>query len=407
MKKISCICVVLLLLSVSGSAVACTGFMSYHNGTTLVGNNEDLSLFTEPRLTIIPPSADGYGRVVFYCKWPFPFDTGSYTIFGGMNDQGLFFDIYSTPHHTITNPSNKPTYTQDIFAYCIRTCATVDEVVAVFNRYYVPYMDEIQGFFVDKAGHSVIIEGNEIIYKQGDFQVVTNFLQSQPELGEYPCWRYETATDMLEHMTEFSLDYFKEICDAVHFEEVPLSTFMLDTIYSYTCDLTNGSMYLYFFHNYTHVMEIKLPEIFDSGYQQYELPSLFITNTSHMPNKPEGITGQASGRINQEYEYSTIGTDDDNDLLFYYSDWGDGTNSGWIGYYHSGETCTAFHEWSEQGTYKIKVKTKDIYGQESNWSDPLPITMPYSSNRPLPQLLMLFLERFPYAFPLLLQLIDY
>jgi choloylglycine hydrolase len=401
MKKIACVCIVLLLLSVSGSAIACTGFISSRNGTTLVGNNEDLSLLAEPLLKIIPPSTNGYGRVEFYCKWPYPFNTGSSTIFGGMNDQGLFFDIYSTPYHAITNPSNKPTYTQDIFAYCIRMCTTVDEVVAVFNRYYVPYMDEIQGFFVDKAGHSVIIEGNEMISKQGDFQVVTNFLQSQPELGGYPCWRYDTATDMLEQMTEFSPDYFTEICDAVHFEEVPLSTFMLDTIYSDICDLTNGSMYLYFFHDYAHVMEIKLPEIFDYGYQQYDLPSLFTPNASHSPHKPEGITGRVSGRINQDYEYSAIGTDDDNDLLFYYFDWGDGTNSGWMGYYHAGEPCTALHEWSEQGTYEIKVKTRDIYGQESTWSDPFPITMPYSFNSPLPQLF----ERFPNVFLLLRQLL--
>ena len=401
MKKISCVCIVLLLLLVSGSAIACTGFTCSHNGTTLVGNNEDLSLLAEPRLTIIPPSVGDYGRVVFYCKWPYPFDTGSYTIFGGMNDQGLFFDIYSTPYHTITNPSNKPTYTQDIFDYCIRRCKTVDEVVAVFNCYYVPYMDEIQGFFVDKAGNSVIVEGNELIYKKGDFQVVTNFLQSQPELGGYRCWRYDTATDMLEHMTEFSVAYFKQVSDSVHFEEMPLSTFMLDTIYSDICDLTNGTMYLYFFHDYAHVMEIKLPEIFDYGYQQYDLPSLFITNSSHIPNKPDGITGQASGRVNKEYEYSTIGTDDDNDLLFYYFDWGDGTNSGWIGYYQSGEPCIVSHEWSEQGIYEIKVKAKDIYGQESNWSDPLPITMPYSFNRSLLQLLDWLFQRFPHVFPLL------
>jgi hypothetical protein len=162
-----------------------------------------------------------------------------------------------------------------------------------------------------------------------------------------------------------------------------------------------------FFHDYAHVMVIKLPEIFNYGYQQYELPSLFLNNSSHIPNKPEGITGQASGRINQEYEYSTIGTDDDNDLLFYYFDWDDGTNSGWIGYYQSGETCSVFHEWLEQGIYEIKVKTKDIYGQESNWSDPLPVTMPYSFNRPLPPLLESLFERFPNAFPILRQMLGY
>ena len=403
MKKIACLCFVLLLFSVSGSTMACTGFMSYRNGKTLVGNNEDLSLLTEPVLKVIPPLANSYGRVVFYCKWPFPFETGSYTVFGGMNDQGLFFDIYSTPYHIITNPLNKPPYNQDIFDYCIRTCATVDEVVDVFNRYYVAYMDEIQGFFVDKAGNSVIIDGNEIIYRQGDFQVVTNFLQTQSELGGYPCWRYETATDMLEQMSEFSVDYFRQICDAVHVEETSLTTFMLDTIYSDICDLSNGTMYLYFFHDYVHVMEIELPMIFEYGYQQYPLPSLFRNNSNQIPNKPDRITGRASGTVYRQYEYSASGSDDDNDLLFYYFDWGDGHNSGWLGYYKSGENCTAYHRWLTQGDYQIKVKTRDIYGQESNWSDSLSITMPYAFSEQIPRVLKLLFQRFPNAFLLLRQ----
>jgi len=177
----------------SCSVSACTGFTASNENMVLVGNNEDLSLLAEPQLRIIPPSANNYGRVVFYCKWPFPFDAGSYAAFGGLNDQGLFFDIYSTPYLRLTNPLNKPTYNQDIFAFCIRTCATVDEVVDVFDSYYIPYMDEIQGFFVDRTGNAVIIEGDNFIYKQGNFQVVTNFLQGRPELGGYPCWRYETT----------------------------------------------------------------------------------------------------------------------------------------------------------------------------------------------------------------------
>ncbi len=359
-------------------ALACTGFMaSSTDGVTLVGNNEDISLLVEPLLIVSPPSTNSYGRVEFYCKWPFPFDTASYSSFGGMNDQGLFFDIYSTPFLKPTNPLNKPTYNQDIFAYCIRTCATVDEVVDVFNSYYIPYMDEIQGFFVDRAGNSVIIEGDEVIYRQGTYQVVTNFLQSHPSLGGYPCWRYSTATSLLENMTDLSVEYFRDISKAVHMDAIPLQEFTRDTIYSNICDLTQGIMYIYFFHDYDHVIEIHLPEIFEQGYQRYELPLLFSNDSNHAPNKPHSITGQISGRIGHAYEYSAIGTDVDDDLLFHYFDWGDGTNSGWIGYHRSGEPCIASHEWSEQGSYELRVKTKDIYGIQSEWSDPLPIRMPH------------------------------
>ena len=398
-KKLTIMLVMIFIFGVHSNIVsACTGFTASNENLVLVGNNEDLSLLAEPQLRIIPPSENGYGRVVFYCRWPFPFDTGRYTAFGGLNDQGLFFDIYSTPYLRPTNPLNKPTYTQDIFAYCIRTCATVDEVVNVFDSYYIPYMDEIQGFFVDRTGNAVIIEGDDVIYKQGNFQVVTNFLQSHPELGGYPCWRYETATSMLEGLTDFSVDNFRDICEAAHVEGIPLPVFMLDTIYSNICDLNQGIMYLYFFHEYDHFVEIRLPDIFELGYQCYDVPSLFENTSSHVPNKPETVTGSVSGRIGHEYEYSTVGTDDDGDLLFYFFDWGDGTNSGWIGYYESGETCSASHVWTEEGTYEIKVKTKDLFGYESEWSDPLPIRMP--KNKAINSVFQQFFEQHPHIFPI-------
>ena len=274
----------------SGISSACTGFTASNENLVLVGNNEDLSLLAEPQLRIFPPSDNSYGRVVFYCKWPFPFATGSYAAFGGLNDQGLFFDIYSTPYLRPTNQLDKPTYTQDIFAYCIRTCATVDEVIDVFDRYYIPYMDEIQAFFVDRTGHAVIIEGDDVIYKEGNYQVVTNFLQSHSELGGYPCWRYERATYMLDSMTDFSVDDFRDICEAVNVEGIPLQDFMLDTIYSNVCDLNQGVMYLYFFHDYSTVVEIRLPDIFELGYQSYDMPSLFASDSFHAPNKPEPVT---------------------------------------------------------------------------------------------------------------------
>jgi hypothetical protein len=398
----------IMTLGLQSSIVsACTGFTASNENTVLVGNNEDLSLLAEPQLRIYPPSGNSYGAVVFYCKWPFPFDTGTYSAFGGMNDQGLFFDIYSTPYLAPTNPLNKPTYNNDIFAYCIRACATVDEVVDTFTSYYIPYMDEIQGFFVDKTGQAAILEGDDVIYKSENYQVVTNFLQTHPELGGYPCWRYDTAVEMLEEMTNLSVDYFRDICEAVHVENIQLPGFMLDTIYSYICDLNQGIMYVYFFHEYGHFMEIRLPDIFEQGYQTYDVAALFANSSMHKPNKPEKVTGSVSGRIHNEYTYTTSGTDDDGDLLFYWFDWGDGSDSGWIGYYPSGEECSVSHVWTEEGNFEIKVKTKDIFGYESEWSDPLSVTMPRNKGLQTFSVMPLFLEKYPRVYAILRQILWY
>jgi len=136
--------------------------------------------------------------------------------------------------------------------------------------------------------------------------------------------------------------------------------------------------------------------------QNHEAPS-----GNHEPVKPNTPSGQTNGKTRQQYAYTTRTTDPDGDQVFYLWDWGDGNNSGWIGPYNSGVTISKDHTWSTKGSYSIKVKAKDIYGKESSWSDPLPITMPYSFNRPIVQFLELLFQRFPHAFPILRHLLGY
>jgi hypothetical protein len=97
-----------------------------------------------------------------------------------------------------------------------------------------------------------------------------------------------------------------------------------------------------------------------------------------VPNKPTKPLGPITGKSGILYTYTTQTTDPNEDALYYWFDWGDGSASGWLGPYRSGEECNASHIWTTQGSYQIKSKAKDVYGWESLWSDPLPVTMPYS-----------------------------
>jgi hypothetical protein len=121
------------------------------------------------------------------------------------------------------------------------------------------------------------------------------------------------------------------------------------------------------------------------------------------PNKPSKPSGPASGKPNTVYTYSTSTTDPNGDQVYYQWDWGDGSQSNWLGPYNSGATVSTTHTWGK-GSYSIKVKAKDTIGAESNWSDPLTITMPKNSAfNPFfsfLQMLRHFFEQFPHAFPL-------
>lgn len=88
-----------------------------------------------------------------------------------------------------------------------------------------------------------------------------------------------------------------------------------------------------------------------------------------LPQKPEG---EDSGKTGKEYIFTTVSTDPNDDKIAYFFDWGDG-NYGCVDYNSSGEVVYIFHEWIEVGTYSIRVKAVDVYGFESEWSQPLKI----------------------------------
>ncbi|MDH7517080.1 MAG: hypothetical protein QHH19_01870 [Candidatus Thermoplasmatota archaeon] len=93
-----------------------------------------------------------------------------------------------------------------------------------------------------------------------------------------------------------------------------------------------------------------------------------------IPSQPSGPT---TGNKNIQYNYSTSTTDPENEQIYYLFDWGDGTNSGWIGPYSSGAIGSASHSWNNYGTYQVKAKAKDIYGAELGicWSNPLNVNI--------------------------------
>jgi len=120
-----------------------------------------------------------------------------------------------------------------------------------------------------------------------------------------------------------------------------------------------------------------------------------ILEANDPPNKPDTPTGPASGKAGDQYTYECTGTDPDGDDIEFFFDWGDGSNSGWVGPIASGATASASHTWDDQDDFEIKVKTRDPRGEESPWSDPLPITMPHALVFNLQVFFEKLFERFP------------
>jgi hypothetical protein len=131
-------------------------------------------------------------------------------------------------------------------------------------------------------------------------------------------------------------------------------------------------------------------------------PTLKIRADSQAPNKPTIPSGPLNGKTGTTYTYTTSATEPESEQIYYLFSWGDGSFSGWLGPYNSGDTGEADHKWSIDGSFEIKSIVKDENGVIGDWSDPLIVSMPRakSINRPFLQ----FLLYHPNMFPILRQL---
>ncbi len=136
-----------------------------------------------------------------------------------------------------------------------------------------------------------------------------------------------------------------------------------------------------------------------------ETIAIIEQDINYPPITPE-IEGPFDGRIGEEYTYCISNVvDPDGDDIYVFWDWGDGSNSDWLGPYQNGEQICENHTWQKTGDYTIKAKLKDEYGLESEWGY-LEITMPKSKIFTYLLFEKLF-ERFLNAFPLITKLLDF
>ena len=366
-----------LLIVLQSSTLACTIFNADNGIMILGGNNGD---YSDPDTYIVFYPADNGKHGRMYAGWKqFWWQTG-------MNDQGLFFASASTSFLEVLNSTQKPRPSKYLMYKCLEECSTVEDVLEVFDQYNLDFLETMQLLVSDATGASVIIEGDPIHIKQDYYQVVTNFRLSQIN-PLYPCWRFNIALTMFENTTMISPEFFTTICNATHQEgEYP-------TQFSTVYNLQQKIIYLYWQHDYDQVKIFNLTEELQSGYHIYSIPALFSTST---PPTPPTITGQLSGTPDTEYQYTFVSTDQEEDEISYYIDWGDNTYTDWTRTLPSGQYYNSSHSWSERGSYTIKAKAKDTYGAESDWAS-LKITMPktYIYN-PIMQLFMRMLDHLPF-----------
>ena len=189
-----------------------------------------------------------------------------------MNEKGLVFDGFATDPNKVKNSLDKPNVPfGQLIGKVMSECATVDEVLEIFDKYNLAFMDRFMLLFADAKGDSVIIEGDTVIRKKGKYQVITNFYQSETRKEDIHiiCGRYPIATAMLEDADDISVDLAKRVLAATHNEEP------YPTLYSNVYDLKRRIVYLYHFHNFQNEVVIDLKAELAKGAHRLDLPDLF------------------------------------------------------------------------------------------------------------------------------------
>ncbi len=261
------------LLILASSVSPCTFFMSTLKGITFFGNNEDFS-DEKTNVWFIPAQDGKFGYMYFSYDngWPQ----------GGMNDRGLCFDGASTPKVNLKFAPEKKNYRGYLPDKIMGKCKTVEDVIAVIREFkFSGLRGQGQLLFADAAGGAVILGGPDengdldIIRKDRDIMVLTNFFPNHPDMGGFPCLRYKSATVHLEKDPSPALDNFRGILQKVSSKY---------TQYSNVFDLNNRVVWIYHQQDFARVVRLSLQDELDKGAHTYRIHHLFGA-----PREGEGL----------------------------------------------------------------------------------------------------------------------
>jgi hypothetical protein len=253
--------IALFLLSAETSIWPCTIVSGTGaNGVVWAGNNEDEYFDFETYLNVLPPDKGKFGAIFFSYDGPANFPQG------GMNEKGLFFDLNAIPHvpradyRDYGKRKTFPGGDTALLLHMLRTCSTVNDVLALLDRYRFDDLFDEQLHLADRTGALAVVTAQSVVRPEHQtFQVSTNFnLATERDAPEgQSCWRFPIANRILGSQG-VSMESIRSTLDATQQPRVT------STIYSNIMNLNTREMYLYYagdFENARHYTWAELMEL--------------------------------------------------------------------------------------------------------------------------------------------------
>lgn len=296
MKKFLKLVLVIWVLLVNIPAYTCTIFYVSKNDKILVGSNKDW-ITTDAYILFYPAEKGKYGRVLFGLD----FGLGNKEPIGGINEQGLFFEMATVANVELENDINTvETYQGNIYEKILQECSTVEETVALVRKYNnLLYETFTQILIGDRNANSVILDRHYMTEKNNSYQIMTNFRQTTDHFlnNKITCERYMIVESMLRNENEISNNFFKRILANTHKES------QSTTVYSIIYDLKDLKLYLYFFHNFLEEIVLDVKNELRKGHRIIKMDTLFpqqYAAKSFMEWKNWEMENRKKSRLNEE-----------------------------------------------------------------------------------------------------------
>jgi len=246
---------------------SCTIFTVAVGDTVLFGNNEDYLqrdlyqwYIPSQNITVLGENKTIYGAV--FVGFVNREEGGIYPQ-GGMNEHGLMYDVNGLPALAISeNLTGSVCYSDYVLCTSLWNCKDVEEVIKWFKNHRWDGQVGGQIHYGDASGEAVVVSVNPstskwaFTKKNSTYIVSTNFnLNDTSNAHDYPCERYNTATQMLDDIIDeedLTVQACADLLYAVHQEG------MYSTLYSNIFDPVNLDLYFNYGDNYHKQKKINL-----------------------------------------------------------------------------------------------------------------------------------------------------
>ena len=256
---------------------ACSSYKISIDSTTILGSNFD-AYYTSPQIWIeTAKKSSEYGAIFSGGRYE---NKIGYSPQSGMNEAGLAFSRLAalTSKRSINFNRNKKSivnpiqYLKDI----LHLFNNIEDVKNYINQYNHQIFNEDVFIYVEKSGNYLIVEPDTCYIGVDKKYVLSNFCPSQTtEIEALKLERYKNGVQLLQQKMDTSFSFCCKLSNAMHVCRKKMGD---GTLLTSICNLKNGIIQYYFYHDYKQVITFNLKDELRKGDTIYEVAKLFPKN---------------------------------------------------------------------------------------------------------------------------------